>query len=263
MAPGETLIIMGTAARVTMIMEEPEFDMRFMNFVSVEPGRWVGLGAINGVGSALRWLRDVLATEEQRQAETTSEDVYDLITAHAAEAPAGAEGLLLLPYLAGERTPIWDPHARGLLFGLTISHQRAHIYRAFLEGPAFSIRQAVEIIAAKEHPPLESITIGGAAAKSELWNLIIASVLGRPLRVLSGTHVEVLGAAVVGGVAAGLFPNLQSGMDRVAQPTIRVEPDGALHQIYSELYPLYVDLYPNVEQLYDRLAQIPLPGRTG
>ncbi len=261
MSPGETLIIMGTAARVTMIMEEPQFDRRFMNFVSVEPGRWVGLGAINGVGSALRWLRDVLAIEEQQAAAGGDDDVYDLITAHAAQAPPGAEGLILLPYLAGERTPIWDPRARGLLFGLTISHERSHIYRAFLEGPAFSIRQAVEIIAEKEQPPLERITIGGAAAKSAVWNKIIASVLGRPLQVLSGTHVEVLGAAVVGGLAAGLFPDLRTAMERVAQPTTQVEPDAEMHRIYNELYPLFVDLYPQVAGLYERLGGVELPGR--
>ncbi len=256
MTPGKTLIIMGTAARVTMIMEEPTFDLRFMNFASVEPGRWVGLGAINGVGSVLSWLRDVVAVTEREQAELSGEDVYELITARAADAPVGAEGLMLLPYLAGERTPIWDPHARGLLFGLTLSHDLPHLYRAFLEGPAFAIRQAVEIIAAKEDPKLQSITIGGAAARSDTWNRIIASVLGRPLTVLSGTHVEVLGAAVIGGVAAGLFADLQRGMERVAQPTTRVEPDAAWHPIYDELYRFYVDLYPHVKGLYSRLNQI-------
>lgn len=257
--PGKSLIIMGTAARVTRNFVQPSFDTRLMNFVSVMPDQWVGLAAINGVGSALGWLRDEIATKEREAAKKNAADVYDVITALAAQSPAGAMGLILVPYLAGERTPVWDANARGLLFGLTISHRRADIFRAFLEGPAFAIRQGVEIIDSGEAQRPLDLSIAGAATKSELWNQIICNVVGRPLHVVHTTHVEVLGAAILGGVAAKLYPDLNSGMDAAMQSSERIEPDPQTHQLYNTIYSLYKKLYPQNQALFAELNRLELP----
>ena len=105
-----------------------------MNCTHVLPGLWLYIGAINGVGSSLRWIRDTFCQMEQGVADLTGADVYDLITAQAAQAPPGSKGLLFLPYISGERTPIWNPYARGVFFGVTLGHNRNDFFRSVLEG---------------------------------------------------------------------------------------------------------------------------------
>ena len=134
--PGDYFIIMGTAARVVVSLDKPIFDPSFMNCTSVFPDRWLEFGAINGVGSALRWTRNELAIPEQEIANSTGRNVYELITEQAQTSPPGGKGLLFLPYMSGERTPVWDPNARGVFLGMTLGHTRADIFRTILEGPA-------------------------------------------------------------------------------------------------------------------------------
>jgi len=257
--PGEYFIIMGTAARVSAPLGQAKFDRRFMNCTLVQPDRWLAIGAINGVGSSLRWARDVLALDEQRRARTDDSDVYDLMTTQAASAPPGSKGLVFLPYMAGERTPIWNPYARGVFFGLTLGHTRAEIFRALLEGPAFAIRHTVEILEQESGVEVQSLKIGGAAAKSDVWNQIIADVLNKPMVALSQSHVEVLGAAILAGYGVGVYPDLASGTARVAEKGRRFEPDPAVNAVYNRLFPLYKRLYPAVAPFFEELVELNLP----
>ena len=124
MESGECFVIMGTAVRVCSPLATPSFDKRFMNCTHLTDGRWLALGAMNGAGSSLRWIRDTFGQMEQQVAEMSGVNVYDLLTAQAASAPPGAKGLVFLPYISGERTPIWNPYARGVSFGVTLGHNR-------------------------------------------------------------------------------------------------------------------------------------------
>jgi xylulokinase len=256
---GDYFIIMGTAARVCVPLTQSEFDPRFMNCTGIEWDRWLAIGAINGVGSSLRWVRDVIALDEQRQAHETGQNVYNLITEQAATSPPGAKGIVFLPYLSGERTPIWNPYARGVLWGLTLGHTRADLFRALLEGPAFAIRHTIEILASEHRIPIKTLCIGGAAAKSAVWNQIIADVLGKPLMALSDSHIEVLGAAVLAGYGVGLYPSLDDGLARVARVGVRYTPDLDAHAVYNRLFPLFLELYPALKPHFKQVVDINLP----
>lgn len=257
--PGEGFIIMGTAARVATAITEPRFDQRLMHCTHLQPDRWLALGALNGVGSSLRWVRDHFGQLEQSVASLTGMDVYDLLTAQAKLAPPASKGLIYLPYLAGERTPIWDPYARGVFFGVTLGHGRPEFLRAVLEGAAMAIRQAVELLEGTSDLRLRSLRLGGAAAASAVWVQIIADVLGKPVVSLAREHSEVLGAALLAGVGTGAYANLAAALSAASTGDQVYEPEPTAHSAYNHLYPVYTELYPNLKPYFERIAHLDLP----
>jgi xylulokinase len=259
MEAGGCFVIMGTAARVASPLAEPCFDRRFMNCTHVRPGRWLTIGAINGVGSSLRWVRDTFGHAEQTVAGLTGQDVYDLLTAQAAKAPPGSKGLIFLPYISGERTPIWNPFARGVFFGVTLGHRRSEMLRCVLEGAAFAIRHVVEILEQERGLEIAELRIGGAAAASSVWNQIIADVLGKKVISLTHAHTEVLGAAVLAGVGIEAFPDYDSVLRQAVVLGQEYEPHPDAHAAFNSLFPIYLELYRDVKGYFERLARLDLP----
>lgn len=258
MEPGECFVIMGTAVRVCSPLGTPSFDHRFMNCTHLTDGRWLAIGAMNGAGSSLRWIRDTFGQMERQVAEMSGTNVYDLLTAQAASAPPGAKGLVFLPYISGERTPIWDPYARGVFFGVTLGHNRQDFMRSVLEGAAFAIRHSVEILE-EGGAEIHEVKIGGAAARSVVWNQIIADILGKPVVSLAEEHTEVLGAAMLASVASGAHPSYGAAAEAMARTDRRFEPDPRAHGAYNQLFPIYKELYPDVKPYMERLAHLDLP----
>jgi len=259
MDEGQCFVIMGTAARVAGPITSGQFDNRFMNCTHITDNCWQYIGAINGVGSALRWVRDTLCLSEQKEAEATGTDVYELITAQAAMSPAGSKGLLFLPYLAGERTPLWDPYARGVFFGITLGHNRGDLFRSVLEGAAFAIRHVVDLLESENGLVIEELRIGGAAASSTVWNQIISDTLGKRVVSLTQSHTEVLGAAILAGTSLGFYT---SYADAVAQTVVTgavFEPDSDAHSNYNKLFPLYKQLYLDTKHHFQELVHMDLP----
>ena len=189
----------------------------------------------------------------------TGRDVYDLITAQAAQAPPGSKGLLFLPYIAGERTPIWNPYARGVFFGVTLGHNRNDFFRSVLEGAAFAIRHVIELLETDDGVDIRELRIGGAAASSRVWNQIIADILGKKVVSLTQSHTEVLGAAVLAGVSQGVYPDLASAMEKIVVPGKEFAPNAEAHAAYNQLYPLYKTLYTEVQHHFEELAKMDLP----
>ncbi|MBA4422016.1 MAG: hypothetical protein C0390_02800 [Syntrophus sp. (in: bacteria)] len=256
---GECFIIMGTAARVSGPLDKAHFDSRFMNCTHVLPDLWLYIGAVNGVGSSLRWIRDTFCQMEQGVADLTGGDVYDLITAQAAQAPPGSKGLLFLPYISGERTPIWNPYARGVFFGVTLGHNRNDFFRSVLEGASFAIRHVIELLETDDGIDIKELRIGGAAASSGVWNQIIADVLGKNVVSLTQSHTEVLGAAVLAGVSQGVYPDLPSAMKKIVVPGKEFVPNAEAHAAYNRLFPMYKTLYTEVQHHFEELAKMDLP----
>ena len=256
---GQCFVIMGTAARVAGPIMSGRFDHRFMNCTNVIDNCWQYIGAINGVGSALRWVRDTFCELEQKEAVATGGDVYDLITKQAAGSPPGSKGLLFLPYLAGERTPIWDPYARGVFFGVTLGHTRGDFFRSVLEGAAFAIRHVVELLESDNNITISEMRIGGAAAKSQVWNQIISDVLGKRVISLTQSHTEVLGAALLAGVGLRFYPGFEEAVAKTVETGAAFDPDMEAHQSYNKLFPMYKQLYQETKHHFQHLVKMDLP----
>lgn len=259
MKHGECFVIMGTAARVSGPLAEAKFDNRFMNCTYVNPDQWLYIGAINGVGSSLRWIRDTFGHMEQTVAACTGQDAYDLITAQAAQAPPGSKGLLFLPYISGERTPIWNPYARGVFFGVTLGHNRNDFLRSALEGASFAIKHVIEILETDSGLNINEIRIGGAAAASSVWNQIIADILGKSVVSMTSSHTEVLGAALLAGVSIGAYPDFPTALEKTIVVDKAFDPDQRASDAYNRLFPMYKTLYKEVEHHFEELAKMDLP----
>ncbi len=256
---GECFVIMGTAARISGPLSEARFDSRFMNCTHVTKDNWQYIGAVNGVGSSLRWVRDNFAQMEQGVADMTGLDVYDLITEQAAKAPPGSKGLLFLPYISGERTPIWDPYARGVFFGVTLGHNRNDFFRSVLEGASFAIRHVIEILETKTGLDIQELRIGGTAASSRIWNQIISDILGKKIVSMAQSHTEVLGAAVLSGTSIGVYKDLEEAIQKTIILGEVFEPDTKAHHTYNKLFPMYKKLYTEVNHHFEELAKMDLP----
>lgn len=256
---GQCFIIMGTAARVAGPLKTARFDARFMNCTHVTENCWQYIGAINGVGSALRWVRDTFGQQEQAEADRNGTNVYDLITDQAAQSPPGSKGLLFLPYLAGERTPIWDPYARGVFFGVTLGHTRSDIFNSVLEGAAFAIRHVIDLLENESGIIIEELHIGGAAASSRVWNQIIANVLNKPVVSLTQSHTEVLGAALLAGVGSGVYNDFDEAVSKTVVFGETFEPNDEAHASYSKLFPIYKQLYQDTKNYFKQLVELDLP----
>jgi xylulokinase len=213
-------------------------------FCHAVPGQYHLMGVILSAGGALRWFRDALAPEQAAEALAAGRDPYEVLVSEAARVAPGADGLLFLPYLAGERTPHMDPHARGAWLGLTLAHGRPHLLRALLEGVAFALKDSIELMRALEVSPARLHVLGGCA-RSPHWRKILAAVLEVPLQRLAAEEGPAFGAALLAQVGAGIHPSVEAavavGVQHVEEPEL---PDPNLVVRYAELHGRFRQLYP-------------------
>ena len=235
--PGRGSITIATGGQMTVVSTRPMIDphLRLNTFCHAVPGRWYTMGAILNAGIALRWWRDVLGG---RGATT-----YHALLAEAAQVPAGAEGLLLLPYVAGERTPCMNPYATGAFVGLTLRHSQAHMTRAVLEGVAFAFQDC--LLTLREAGPVpDHFLVGGGGAQGGLWRQILSSTLGVSLQTVEGTEHTATGAAMLAGLGARVFYDLAQAVASVVRYGATETPDPADHALYTAQHARYQALYP-------------------
>src|SRR6202035_3325088 len=197
---------------------------RLHTFCHAIPGRWHVMGVTQAAGLSLRWFRDNFGVSTKGAGEP-----YDLLSAEAAQIPAGAGGVLWAPYLMGERTPHLDPDARAALVGLAADHTRAHIVRAIMEGVAFSLKDTLSIF--KELGiPAKAIRVGGGGARSPLWRQIQADVYGQSVETVQAEEGAAYGAALLAGVGAGVWSSVDAACSEVVRVAQRVTPQTAAVQ---------------------------------
>jgi xylulokinase len=214
------------------------------------PGRWFVGGAMTATGKALDWLDErVLAGGPGP----------DALIAEAASVPPGAGGLVFLPYLAGERSPIWDPAARGAFVGLTLAHGRPHLARAVLEAAALALRHLAAPIA-EAGIRIDELTVTGGTARSDTWNQIKADVLQVPVAVPAVGEAAVLGAAILASVGLGWHADTLAAIRAMSRVDHRLEPDPAVRATYDELFAVYADLWPAIAPIVHRLGDLPPAG---
>jgi sugar (pentulose or hexulose) kinase len=234
--PGDAIDVGGTAGGFGVYTDRPFQLPGLFSSPAPMPGLWSVGGAFAATGRALDWLRDAVL----RDGTTTAE-----LVAEAGTTPPAADGLVFLPYLAGERSPLWDPTARGAFVGLTLAHGRAHLVRGVLEAAALAIRHiATPMPEAGIH--VRAMVVCGGPAHSPIWNQIKADVTGFRVEVPRVLETAVVGSAIAGAVAIGAWPDLRAaiaGMVRIEQV---LEPRAEYRDVYDRLFEAYVGLYPAI-----------------
>ncbi len=247
-SPGTLIANLGTGGQVSSFSSSPLRDpqLRTNTFRHAVPGGYSVFGATLAAGLSLRWAaRQVLDLAD-----------YESADREAAAAPPGAEGLLYLPYLSGERAPHMDPRARGAFFGLQLGHGRGHLLRAVLEGVAFSLRDCLDLLNALGLDG-ETVLASGGGAASPLWLQILADVLGKPVCPSVKTEQACLGACLLAGAGTGLF-SLEEGCAAFCAPDSRVyEPNPALRSLYDDLLETSRALYTHTADLMHALSRTP------
>ncbi|MCU0725308.1 MAG: xylulokinase [Planctomycetes bacterium] len=255
--PGVVSVTIGTSGVVFAATGRytPDPSGALHAYCHASPGRWHLMGVTLAAGGSLRWFRDALCAREKAEAEEEGRDVYDLLTDEAAWVPPGAEGLLFLPYLSGERTPHADPDARGVFFGLSLRHGRGHLTRAILEGVAMSLRDGLALLA-----PLgvtfDRLRLSGGGSRSVLWRQVLADMFAKPVVEVSVAQGASFGAALLAGVGVRLFPDVAEACRCTIRETGVTKP-GPDAEFYDRLYPRYRALYPALREEFARLATIP------
>jgi len=244
--PGIVALTLGTSGVVFASTSAPfiEPQGRLHAFCHAVPGRWHLMGVMLSAAGSLRWYRDTFHPGLD----------YNSLLAPAAAIPAGCEGLLFLPYLTGERTPHPDPLARGAFVGLTIRHNQGHLVRAVLEGVAFGLRDSFELMKQAGQKEIRQVRVSGGGARSLLWRQILADVLGAELVTVNTTEGAAYGSALLAGVGAGLWPDVDSACQATVRLTGSTVPQPAEQAAYEKYYALYRQLYPALKEISHALS---------
>ena len=237
-APGQTQEQGGQAGGMSICMDRYASDPRLILGFHVVPGRWLLQGGTTGGGGALRWLRDAVCPELS----------FAEMSALAEQAPAGSGGVTFLPYLAGERSPIWNPRASGVFFGLRFGAGRKEMIRACMEGVAYALRHNLETAEAAG-ARAETLRAMGGSANSRIWTQIKADVTGRRIEVPGSDTATTLGAAILAGAGTGVYGSFEEAAARTVHVRETYEPDPAKRGIYEKGYETYLKLYPALEEI--------------
>jgi xylulokinase len=238
-APGPASVVLGTSGVVFVALDgySPDPDGALHTFCHAVPGTWHAMGVMLSAAGSLEWLRRALG-------DVPGETLLN----EAAAWPPGCEGLLFQPYLAGERTPHADPDARAAFVGLTLRHDRGALARAVLEGVAYGLRDSLELLRASG-VDVRSGRASGGGARSRLWLQIVASVLDLPLELTAAEEGAAYGAALLGGVARGVYADAGEAVRACVRVRERIEPDEELRAVYEEGYARYRMLYPTLKEI--------------
>lgn len=240
-SPGLVSCTIGTGGQLfaSTLTPRPDPDLRLHLFCHALPDVWHLEAATLCAGLSLKWLRDSIFTGQD----------YSALADAAAAVPPGAEGLFFLPYLAGERTPVMDPQARGAFVGLTLRHDRRYMVRAVMEGVVFALRQGLELMAGLG-VPLERILASGGATRHPLWLQLQADIFNRPVYPSQTQEATARGAALLAGIGAGLYADAQDACQRTVrfseQPAL---PNPEVTPIYQQAYQSYCRLYPALKTI--------------
>jgi xylulokinase len=206
-------------------------------------------------GASLRWFRDQLGEAEVQNAARLHVDAFDLLTEQAAAISLGSRGVVFLPYMAGERSPLWHTNARGVFFGLSLSTPKAALIRAILEGTALALYHNVEV-AERAGIRLSEIRSVGGGARSALWNQIKADVLGIPVCLPEAPVGAPFGDAILAGMGLGLYPDVRRALRDIVRVKTRFEPNLENHSRYQVIYRIFRKLYEHLRNDFDDMAAI-------
>jgi len=253
-SPGDVYNYIGSSSWVALTTREPVLDpaQRTFNILHPEPDLNIALGAMQAAGGAFDWFERLCRDEDNHAPH------YETLNKAAAQVPAGSRGLLFLPYLLGERSPHWNPQARGAFVGLSMTHGRPEMARAVLEGVSFNLRHILDILRG-QGATVEAMRLIGGGGQSALWRQILADIYALPiLRLELASEATALGAAIIGGVGVGLLPGYAVA-HKIIPIIERIEPDETATAHYASIYPIFKQTYRALEPVFPQLARLTKP----
>lgn len=248
---------LGTSGVVFAHSDQPQYDPqgRLHTFCHAVRGKWHMMGVTLSAAGSLEWFRNALCATDAAAANRKKADFYELLAAEAETAPAGAEGLFFLPYLAGERTPHADPLARGAFVGLTLKHMRPQIARSVFEGATFALRDSLDLMV-EQGVPVKEVRATGGGAKSLFWRQLQADVFGQSVYAMSADEGPAFGVALLAAVGAGEFKDIQEACDATVRTTSHVKPRDKLKKFYDSAMGEYRQLYTSLRDDFRHIAEL-------
>lgn len=246
--PGQTQEQGGQAGGMSISIDEYAADPRLILSPHVVPGQWLLQGGTTGGGGVMRWFEKEFAESERMKEEVTGKSSLVQLNDIAQEVPAGSDGVVFLPYMSGERSPIWDPNAKGVYYGLDFSKTKGHMVRASMEGVALALKHNLDI-AEETGAKVDELWAMGGSANSLLWTQIKADVTGKPIAVPASDTATTLGAVILAGVGVGLYDSFEEAVSMTVKVTRRHEPNMENYKIYQKNYETYLALYQNLKDI--------------
>ena len=249
--PGETQEQGGQAGGMSICIDEYKADPRLILGYHVIPGKWLLQGGTTGGGGVMRWFEREFADYERMMKEQTGASSLNQLNEIAEKINPGSDGVVFLPYMSGERSPIWNPYAKGVFYGLDFAKTKGHMVRACMEGVALSLRHNLEVAEAAG-ANAEVLRAMGGSANSLLWTQIKADVTGKTVVVPASDTATTLGAAILAGVGVGLYKDYEEAVSMTVKETRRHEPDPLNKEVYDKAYRTYRELYESLKNMMVR-----------
>ncbi|WP_158594214.1 FGGY-family carbohydrate kinase [Cohnella faecalis] len=251
--PGQMMLMYGSTAFFIEVTNEPIQDSRLWSAPYLFPDTYALLGGMSTTGAITRWMRDQFAVDLVKAEQYSGKHAFESLMGEAVHIPPGSEGMVTLPYFSGERTPIQDPMASGVVFGLTLAHTRGHLFRSILEGVGYGINHHLEVMKEIGAMPSELVAVGGGT-KNELWLQIVSDIAAEVQKVPKVTIGASYGDAFLAAVGSG---HLQPGiLSEWVQYDHEVTPNRLEHQKYMPYYSVFKDLYQSTKSLMHRMYEL-------
>jgi len=255
---GNHVAMIGTSMCWGFVTEKTNLSSKLVSMPNVieAQDKVYSFGGAATAGAIIRWFRDVFGQEELNTEEKLGIDAYKLLEIKTEDIPAGSEGLIVLPYFMGERSPIWDSQARGNILGLSLYHTKGHIFKAFMEGVAYALRHNMEIMVDNDQIELDKeLLLVGGITKSDIFPQIIADVTGFPVKIIKNDVEAPLGDAVLAGLGTGVFNSPEVLLDWIEFEETFI-PDKDNKEVYDKLFEQYKELYPKLKEEMEILSDI-------
>ncbi|MBP3427614.1 MAG: xylulokinase [Clostridia bacterium] len=254
---GRAFTTIGTSGVVFAHSDKVQIDPqgRVHTFCAAVPGAYTVMSCTLSAGLSLKWYRDTFCQAEIEAAKEMDTDPYILMNQQADKSPIGANRLIFLPYLMGERSPLLDSNARGAFIGLSAMHTRRDMLRAVMEGVMYSQRQNLDVLSGMHVVPNEMLACGGGA-KSPFWRQMMADIFDMPVRTVVSQEGPALGVAILAGVAAGLYEDIPTACEKMIRLNAPMAPIEENHEAYEPFYALYTSLYPALKDAYANLSKL-------
>ena len=245
--PGDLMIMFGSTIFIVMLADQLMPSPKLWATAWLDPSAYTLQGGTSTAGSLTRWFRDNFSAEEMAVQKAGGEPAYAALARLLLDSPPGANGLITLPYFEGERTPVYDPQAKGMLFGLTLSHTRADVYRSLLEGIGFGIRHMIDTMVEEGAKPKRIIASAGGT-RNRGWMQIVCDIANIEMVIPEQESSAPIGDAFMAGVGVGYYKNLKES-SKIIKKSTTLKPDPSNVQIYNDYYRIYRQLYEQTKGL--------------